>query len=410
MNRFIGYATVLLSWRKVLFWNSLILTFVAAVVSLALPHRYAATASLLPPAEEDPFGIAAAWGGSVGSGRLSRIVASGLLGGAAPSDLMTGVLQSRTVMQGVVERCSIVDHYRVRKGSMEKALRMLGKMTDVLVSDEGIVAVTVEAKTPELAARVANVYVEELDNFMRTSNISRGRNMRVFIERRLEEVERDLALAQDSLGQFQRKHSTFVMDEEAKLAVESYVALQSELMSRETQLAMMRQIVTEHSPLLAPYEAEVSAFRSRLSRMETGRDRSGFGVGFSVSLDSLPSTAAEYLRRYRDYRVYEESYLLLYQQLEYARVLEARDTPTVTVLDMAVPPERRSFPRRFLIVLGVFAASLAFGVAFAFTAEYFDSIRESRPDEHARWQALWVQFKDAFRGATGFLRRTRRPR
>jgi hypothetical protein len=60
----------------------------------------------------------------------------------------------------------------------------------------------------------------------------------------------------------------------------------------------------------------------------------------------------------------------------------------LTVLDYAVPPERRSFPRRTIIVAAVFAFSLVAGVCFAFVAEYFDFVKLARPEEYQNWRRL----------------------
>ncbi|MFO7638780.1 MAG: GNVR domain-containing protein [bacterium] len=411
MQRFQQYLRILLKWRRLLFVNSLVLTVIAVAVSLVLPHRYAAVGRLLPPADEDAFGLSSMLGGTLGGSRLNRLMAGAILGGATPSDLMLGVLTSRSVMQEVVERGALMDHYRIRDRSMEKAVRRLAKMTDTEISDDGIVVIAVEAKTPDLAAELVNLYIDELDRFMRTSNIGRGRNMRLFIEQRLSEVERVLAGAQDSLEVFQQRNRVASIDDEAEAAIGVYAQLRSRLYVREAELAMMEGISSPDNPLTARLQAEVEAFRRQLVRLESGgrsvgasRELAGgFGVGFSLPFDSLAAVSAEYLRRYRDFKVQEEAYLLLWQQLEYAKILEARDTPSLSVLDYAIPPERRSFPRRWVIVFGTLVFSLVAGAAFAFVAEYFDRIKVASSDEYRGWLELRQQAREATTGLRRFL-------
>ncbi|OYD16749.1 hypothetical protein CH330_01880 [candidate division WOR-3 bacterium JGI_Cruoil_03_51_56] len=393
MNRLLQYLHVLLKWRKLIFFNTLGLTIIAVVVSLVLPYRYTATAQLLPPPEEDPFGMASVLSGGAGS-RLRRLATGGL--GNSSSDLMVGVLSSRSVMKKVAERCSIIDYYRIKHHSMEGALKTLDKMTGLKVTDEGIVRINVEAKTPELAAKVANYYVEELDDFLRHSNISQGHNMRVFIERRLGQIDSTLALAQESLKVFQQRHRIVTVDEETKAAIDAYANLKSQLYVKQAELGMMGDVGSPENPYVVGLKHEIGAFQGQLRRLERGNPKDGFGAGFAVSFESLPSVTAEYLRRYRDYKIQDGSYSMLYQQYEYAKIMEARDTPALTVLDYAVPPERRSFPHRSVIVLAVFLFSLVAGIAFAFISEYFGHIQNARPEEYQGWRELRNQFLSVF--------------
>jgi len=405
MHRFLHYVGILLKWRRLLLANVMGLTVLMAVVSFLLPSRYSAEAKILPPPEEDLFGISSALGGGLGGGSLNRLVAGAFLGGATQSDLMVAVLDSRSVMQSVAERCSIVDYYRVRNRSPEGAVRKLRDMVDLAVTDEGLVSISAEAKTPELAARIANTFLDQLDHFMRNSNMSRGRNLRIFVGGRLAATEARLSQAEESLQVFQERHSITSVDDEMKVAIDAYASLKSQLQLKEAELEMMRSVSQEGNPYTANLKTEIAAFRSQLGHLERGKPGSGHGVGFAVTFESLPAIAAEYFRRYRDYRVQAEAYGVLFQQYEYARILEARDTPTLTVLDRALPPERRSFPRRSLLVFAALVFSLAVGACLAFSAEYFDRIRTLRPAEYEGWLDVRSQMVALLRSPLCVLRR-----
>ena len=393
MNRLVKYLGVILKWRRLIFWNTVVLTLLAVIVTLVLPSRYTATAQLLPPGDEgDMFGLTNLLGGGVGSG-LSKLKA-GLSGASTPSDLMTGILSSRTVMQHVAERCGIAKYYGIRDSSPEKSVRQLKGMTNISAADNGIVRISVEAKTRELAANVANTYITELDTFLRYSNISRGHNMRVFIEKRLSQLDTGLAAASESLKVFQQLNKVVSVDDETKAAIDAYAKMQSELSVKEAEYEAARSGASDDNPYVDNLRREIEASRDELRKLEQGGGANGFGVGFGVSFARLPGVAAQFARRYQDFKIQEESYAAIYQQYEYAKILEARDAPALTVLDHADPPERRSFPVRSRIVIVVFLFGLATGCAFAFGAEYFDDLRLSKPNEYH----AWVQLLEAFRG------------
>jgi len=387
VNRLVKYLGVILKWRRLIFGNTLILTVLAVIVSLVLPPRYTATAQLLPPIDEgDMFGLTSLLGGGVSSG-LSRFKA-GLSGAATPSDLMIGILSSRTVMEHVAERCSVAEYYRIRKPSPEKSVRQLRYMTNLAATDDGIVRISVEAKTRGLAAEVANTYVAELDSFLRYSNISRGRNMRVFIEKRLGQLDTSLAVAGESLKAFQELNKVASVDDETKAAIDVYARMKSEMSVKEAEYEAARSGASDENPYVENLRREIDATRDELRKLEQGGGASGFGVGYGVSFARLPGVAAKFARRYQDFRIQQEAFAALYQQYEYARILEARDAPTLTVLDRAVPPERRSFPRRAVMVAAVFLFSLFLGIALAFLSEYFGYIQTARPEEYDGWQHL----------------------
>src|SRR5258708_2790755 len=72
-------------------------------------------------------------------------------------------------------------------------------------------------------------------------------------------------------------------------------------------------------------------------------------------MKSLPVGGAKYAGYYRLAKIQETVYELLTEQYELAKVQEAKETPSVKVLDPARVPEKRSFPPRLLIMfLGTF--------------------------------------------------------
>jgi len=56
-------------------------------------------------------------------------------------------------------------------------------------------------------------------------------------------------------------------------------------------------------------------------------------------------------------KIQETVYELLNQQYEMARIQEAKEIPTVNVVDFANVPEKKSFPPRFVVILGLTLSS-----------------------------------------------------
>jgi len=75
----------------------------------------------------------------------------------------------------------------------------------------------------------------------------------------------------------------------------------------------------------------------------------------------VTQSGMEYLRRFRDLKYQETIFELLAKEFEVAKLDEAREGAIVQVVDVAVPPDRKSSPHRTLIVVG--ATILSFFVA-----------------------------------------------
>jgi capsule polysaccharide export protein KpsE/RkpR len=324
---------------------------------------------------------------------LSRLARTGLFRSATSSDLVASILQSRTIGEQVVVDCDIMQEYKIKK-SIEKALKLLKKITKISVTDDGITQINVEAKKPDLSANIANSYITYVDKFLKESNMTRGKNMRVFVEKRLSTAEVELKQTSDSLKTFQEVHKVVAIDEETKAVIDAYAQLKSELLKREMELAISKDVSAPDNPYVLSIKREIDEFQNKLNEIETGKEPGkGYGVGFAVSFNKLPAVAAEYAQRLRDCKVQEEIYALLLQQYEQAKILEARDTPNITILDYARIPEKKSFPKKFSIIFVIFITSLTLGIFIAIAIEYFESMKHNDPNTFQNWNNMFKYFK-----------------
>jgi len=320
--------------------NMGILTAVALVVSLLLPKWYLARAVLLPPTEEES------------TFSLSQLIPRGLGGIKLPgaptlSDLFVSVLKSRSVGDRIVTRFKLVDRYKQRDA--EKALKELQSHTRLALGDEGTISISVEDQDPKTAAAMANAYIEELDNFNRLTRTSTARRTREFIEERLAVVERDLAASENNLSSYQQRKNLALLSPEARGQAEIGANIMAQKLALEVKLNVLRQSLVESSE-------EVRRVREELSAVER-------------QLGTLPQAGVATMRLWRDLKVQEQLFELLTAQLEEARIRETRDTPTVQVLDPAVPPLHKSRPKRSLVVLAGMLLGGVGSLGFLMTTE-----------------------------------------
>jgi len=402
------YFKVIVKWRRLIAFNTAVITILTVVISLVLPKKYAAMATLLPPVEQPDLLGAGSLLEASGLGGMARM--AGLPGAATTSDIFAKILKSRAVMAGVIEKCGLMDEYEAQ--TMEEALGKLGGVTSVEIYPEGIIAISVEARTAVLAADIANSYVDELDRFNRDVNMTRGKRNRIFIEERLLKVKDDLRAAEESLRVFQELHRTVSLDDEVRAAIEAVGSLKAEVIANEVRLGVLKQYATEENPQVRELGSEITQLNRQLREIEHGPKSEGsqntkFGAGFSVPFARLPEVGLELARRMREAKIQETVFELLTQQYEQAKITEARDTPTIQVLDGAVPPDRRSSPQRRKLVMVGFIFSLFAGVGLSFFLEWVEKIQE-RPGEYKHWTGMGEELKtDMERIKRRFLRRRR---
>jgi len=96
-----------------------------------------------------------------------------------------------------------------------------------------------------------------------------------------------------------------------------------------------------------------------------------------------PQLVVEEDRLRRQVQIRQELYLTLQREYETARVEEVNDTPVITVIDRAIPPTKRSRPRRTLLVmLGMLLGAMA-GVVVSVAADALHSTKFEE-DKHYR--------------------------
>lgn len=148
---------------------------------------------------------------------------------------------------------------------------------------------------------------------------------------------------------------------------------------REVQLGAIRIFATDQHPDLERLRHEIASMKRELAKLEGGDGELKPPVATSAGLENL--------RRFRDMKFLERLTELLTQQFEAAKIDEAKDISIVQVLDKAVEPERKSKPRRALIVIltGLVAGFLA--VIFAFVRESHEKARRD-PQSASRLESL----------------------
>ena len=330
----------------------------SVIYSLTLKNVYSAKATLLPP-QKDSGGGAAALLASMGGGLAGL---AGGLGGSA--NLYLEILKSRSVADAVIKRLDLQKEFKSKNAdSTRKTLQNRVKFQS---SKDGIITITADYKDPAKAALFANTFVEELQNKSLQLNLTKASTERSFLEKRLVVVKQDLKTAEEDMKSFQEKNKTIKADSQAAAAIEGIARLRAEVVSKEVQLAALRNSMTDESAEVRTLLAGMTKLKSQLNSMSG----SGEGGGVIPSVGNAPSIGVEYIRRLRELKTQEALFEQLTKQFELAKISEARDSSSIQVLDEAVAPLTRSKPKRSLIVILSTVTAFFCSIFIVFIKEY----------------------------------------
>lgn len=340
-----------------------------ALLAILIPNQYVSTTRLTPPDQGGASAMVAALVGKAGDS-LSGL--SGLLPGTkSTGELFVGILGSRTTQDDLIVKFDLRKQYGVKR--FEEARKILGRKTDITEDRKsGIITLQVTDRDPKRAAALAGEYVSSLNTVIAGLNTTQSHRERVFLESRLGEVNQSLETAEKEFSEFASKNKTLDLKEEGRAMAETGATLEGEMIAAQTQLQGLRQIYTDSNVRVRSTQARIDELRRQLQRMTGKADTTATSENpedvdrLYPSIRKLPLLGVEYADLYRRARVQEAVFETLTKQFELAKVQEAKEIPTVGVVDQPDIPEKKSFPPRTLIAFMGSIAGLLFGVTWIF--------------------------------------------
>jgi capsule polysaccharide export protein KpsE/RkpR len=357
---------------------------VGLLVAFLIPARYEATVQLMPPDSQSTTGVAmlAALTARAGNSNLGS-VAGDLLGIKSSGALFVGVLGSRTVQDRLVERFQLkkVYSYKLDEDARKKLQERTGLSED---RKSGIIDITVVDRDPKRAAAIAQAYVEELNQLVTELSTSGAHRERVFLEERLKAVKQDLDDASQKFSQFASKNAALDIKEQGRAMVDAASRLQGEKIAAESELKGLEQIYMPSNVRVRAAQARISELQHQLEKLggkETGAVGQTTAPSDSLypSIRELPLLGVTWADLYQRTRIQEAVYEALTQQYELAKVQEAKETPSVKVLDGASVPEKKSFPPRTFITCLVAFSFLGAAVVGVFVRERWNDTDAQDP-------------------------------
>jgi uncharacterized protein involved in exopolysaccharide biosynthesis len=319
---------------------------VGLVLCFALPVKYTATTKIMPPQQTQSSASMLMNQLASGGGSSLAAMAGGGLGLKSPNDIYLGLLNSRPVADAIIQKFDLKSVYRAK--DMTSARKELAKDTVVSSEKNGFISVSVTDKDKNRVTAMANDYTDQLRILTKTLAVTEASQRRLFYEDQLKQAKETLLAAELSFQQVQQKKGLVQLDAQAKTMIESLAALRAQVAAKQVEVQALRSYSTEQNPDVQLAERQLASLQAEAARLEQNGHSSGFT---DLGMGDVPGAGLEYLRADHEVKYQQALFDLLMKQYDAAKLDEAKDSAIIQVVEPAIVPDRKSSPKRVLILL-----------------------------------------------------------
>ena len=280
-------------------------------------------------------------------GGLASLAGGSLPGFKSPADQYISLMQSDTVSRRIIARFDLVHVYEAKL--LTDAITGLSARVHISAGKkDNLITIEVDDHSPQRAADIANAYIDELRKMTSGLALTEAQQRRVFFEQQFEQTRDKLTTAQLALQKSGINGGA--IKTEPLAAASNYATIKAQIAAGEVRIEAMRRTLTDNTPELQSQLAALATLRSQLLGLEE---------------PALSTGSADYVGAYREFKYEQALFEIMARQYEAAKLDEARDGTIYQVIDAATVPERKSKPKRSIIVLGaalfgLFASSAGF--------------------------------------------------
>lgn len=325
----------LAEWKTGLI-GALIVFLLGVIITFSIKPLFESTAYLLP--------------------HESNMQVSGLaamLSTKSPEEMYLGLLKSRTVADRVVDQTHLLDVFHTK--SRATARGKLAKLSDFKVGKDTLVQIRIRDADAQLAAAIANAYIDALQAQQEAMASSQATIRRLIFEKQMNEEKNALSAAEVDLKKEQESSGLVQITSQTELALGAIANVRAQITSLQVRVSALLNSYTEDSPQVKTLKSQIADLQAQEHNLESG---SNGIVGAALPTGKMPAANLEYLRKYREVKYHEALLTALANQYESAHLAEDNSITQFQVVDRAIVAEQTSWPPRLLFL----AVSLVFAI------------------------------------------------
>ncbi len=345
---------IIWKWKTKIILFVFIITTLSIGISLLLPKWYKAKAVVLAPESSsslNPMSIL----GDLGLGPMT--------GGNENVFRYLAILKSRSLKELMLKKFDLKKHYNSKY--TELAIIKLDKNLIFEVGDEYQVEISMLDKDQDMVAEMTNYVVYYLDSLNIELSVSNARNNRQFMEGRVNAIIDSLELVSNQLADFMKEKGILSLEDQVSVGVQQAALLHSQIIQKEVEYEVALKSFNSDNALVRQKHYELQSLERKYSEFINHNSDAKFVPKFSTVPD-LQLQLIKFQRQVEYYTKLVEYLGPLYEQQKFE---EAKNIPTLQVLDYAIRPELKAKPKRAIIVILVFILSGLLAVSYVVIRE-----------------------------------------
>ncbi|OQY09255.1 MAG: hypothetical protein B6I28_03380, partial [Fusobacteriia bacterium 4572_132] len=222
--------------KKIIIGITIIITTLAVIFSLTQKSIYKSELTFTEQSSGSSGGLASL------ASSIPFASLAGMSGGSDSLNLLV-IMESRGFRKGIVKKLNLFDYY-IEKNEIDLSeledknkpneYDIVNWLKDLvtIAKDEktGVYTINVEMDDPEMATKIANIYFNEMENYLQEKNITTSKKNKKFIGEQLKIVEKKLKEQEENLKKIEEKYNTVSILDEAKAVTEILASLKKNIL------------------------------------------------------------------------------------------------------------------------------------------------------------------------------------
>ena len=371
---------VIYDWRNFILKFTVCCLILGIILALNMKPVFRSKGVVLLPTGGSPVGL---FGGIVT--QLSAATGTGWSPGL---DFFKRIITSRMMAAHLDRRFDLKRRYEVNNNdpiAYEEFLDSIPKLFTISPSDGGFFNLEAESPDPRLSQDLAYEVILKTNEIVNELNVMKAREKRIFFERRITDLEREIEGLGRSILEYSTKNGIIEFEPQASGSVSAAAEFTRQLAELKAKMELRGLSDGAEHPEVKLLTREIELLEKRIETLRTGG-----GSGSSskegqfmqdpnnypfLPLNAIPALGLKYQAMRKELTTRYEVLALIQQQYELARSEEKKEDLYLRFLDSPSYSEQ-PYGKRRLIVLASLGIGLLGGITIATLGAWIIRLRQ----------------------------------
>jgi tyrosine-protein kinase Etk/Wzc len=237
-----------------------------------------------------------------------------------------------------------------------KQLRTTIPPRDSSLHDPSLIHLSYQADSPLDAKDMVNTVIRTYQQRDIQRRAAQAQISLDFLKKRLPALKQDLETAEARLNAFRTQTGTVDMAQQNSALIARMSHLQEQQTTLELAMNAAQQRYRPDNPMYQTAQSQLNQVKSEIAQA-------------SQLAESLPTTQRQYVELSRDAAVANTLYTSVLTNAQQLEVAAASTPPGMAVVDWAVAPEKKSWPRTWIVLAGSLFGGLFFSAVSIYLLE-----------------------------------------